>query len=272
MESVIVLGLGEVGRPLYEIIRSSGLYRVCGYDIRKDVSPCEFKDLPDDPDYIHVTYPYSKDFVDNTLSYINMLRPKKIIIHSTVAPGTTRAIYEKTGVPTAYSPVRGKHPNLKRHMMFWPKWVSAYPSEKISLFADHLSKIGFVVKIAKNPETLELAKLFETAYRALMIAAWQEIHRLSRRYKADLTDIAEFIAEVHEVLKDRPVFYPDYIGGHCLIPNTEILDSIDPDTIWRFILESNRRRLEEIKEEDIKKEIEELKKISSKLIPTWYFT
>jgi hypothetical protein len=105
-----------------------------------------------------------------------------------------------------------------------------------------------------------------------MIVAWQEIHRLSRRYKADLTDIAEFIAEVHEVLKDRPVFYPGYIGGHCLIPNTEILDSIDPDTIWRFILESNRRRLEEIKEEDIKKEIEELKKISSKLIPTWYFT
>jgi len=35
MESVIVLGLGEVGRPLYGIIRSSGLYRVYGCDIKK---------------------------------------------------------------------------------------------------------------------------------------------------------------------------------------------------------------------------------------------
>ena len=38
MESVIVLGLGEVGRLLYEIIRSSGLYKICGYDIRKDAA------------------------------------------------------------------------------------------------------------------------------------------------------------------------------------------------------------------------------------------
>jgi saccharopine dehydrogenase-like NADP-dependent oxidoreductase len=35
MESVIVLGLGEVGRPLYGIIRSSSLYRVYGCDIIK---------------------------------------------------------------------------------------------------------------------------------------------------------------------------------------------------------------------------------------------
>jgi len=35
MESVIVLGLGEVGRPLYEIIRSSGLYKYAAMILEK---------------------------------------------------------------------------------------------------------------------------------------------------------------------------------------------------------------------------------------------
>jgi hypothetical protein len=46
-----------------------------------------------------------------------------------------------------------------------------------------------------------------------------------------MSGIVEFIAEVHEVLDEKPVFYPDYIEGHCLIPNTKILDSIDPGSV-----------------------------------------
>lgn len=34
-----------------------------------------------------------------------------------------------------------------------------------------------------------------------------------------MSGIAEFIAEVHEVLGEKPVFYPDYIGGP--LPNTQ---------------------------------------------------
>jgi hypothetical protein len=46
-----------------------------------------------------------------------------------------------------------------------------------------------------------------------------------------MSEIAKFIAKVHEVLGEKPVFYPDYIGGHCLIPNTKMLDSIDPGSV-----------------------------------------
>jgi len=271
METVIVIGLGEVGRPLYEILKASNAYVVYGYDVRSDISPNKLEELPRNVDYLHIAYPYTQRFFEYTMEYFELLKPKKLIIHSTVLPGTTRAIYEKTGMPTAYSPVRGKHPNLKRHMMFWPKWVSAYPLEDVKVFADHLSKAGFKVEIARNPETLELAKLFETVYRAIMIASWQEIHRLALKYNAELAEIAEFIAEVHEVLRDRPVFYPDYIGGHCLIPNTRLLDSIDPNTVWRFVLESNEKRLEELKDEKVKRDVEAVKRISTRLFPAWYF-
>jgi UDP-N-acetyl-D-mannosaminuronate dehydrogenase len=271
METTIVIGLGEVGRPLYEILKSSNTYIVYGYDVRSEISPNKLDELPRDADFLHIAYPYTEHFIEYTRRYVEQLRPKRLTIHSTVLPGTTRLIHEKTGLPTAYSPVRGKHPNLKRHMIFWPKWVSAYPLGDTRIFEEHLVKAGFKVKVAKNPETLELAKLFETAYRAIMIATWQEIHRLSLKYNAELAGIAEFISEVHEVLRDRPVFYPDYIGGHCLIPNTKLLNSIDPNSIWRFVVESNDKRFEELKDEKVRKDLEEVKKISMMLFPKWYF-
>ncbi len=271
MEIVAVIGLGEVGRPLFEILSSYRDYKVYGYDIRADATVHRLEEIPKNVDYLHIAFPYTDKFVNHVLSYVETLKPKRIVIHSTVVPGTTRAVYEKSGVPTAFSPVRGKHPNLKRHMMFWPKWVSAYPLEEIKIFADHLAKAGFKVKVARNPETLELAKIFETVYRALMIAAWHQIHRVATKVGADITEVAEFIAEVHQVLGDRPVYYPDYIGGHCLIPNTELLLKIDPAEIWKFILESNEKRKEELKDEKIRREVEEVKKIAMKLVPAWYF-
>jgi len=271
VKTVVVIGLGEVGKPLYELLRASNVFSVYGYDVRGEVSPYRFEELPRGPDYLHIAYPYSEHFIESTLRYVEVLKPRRVVIHSTVVPGTTKAIYERAKLPVAYSPVRGKHPNLRRHMVFWPKWVSAYPPEEVPVFVDHLSKAGFKVKVAVNPETLELAKLFETAYRAVMIAAWQEVHRLSMRYGASILEVAELIAEVHEVLGDRPVFYPDYIGGHCLIPSTKLLDTIDPGSVWRFVIESNERRVEELKDEKVRREVEELKRIASKLLPTWYF-
>jgi UDP-N-acetyl-D-mannosaminuronate dehydrogenase len=270
METVIVIGLGEVGRPLYEILRSSESFDVYGYDLREDISPHGLGELPRGPDFLHICYPYTEEFIDTVLEYVRILRPKALLIHSTVLPGTTRSIHMKAGIPTGYSPVRGRHPNLKRDMMLWPKWVSSYPLESTQLFAGHSAKAGFKVRVASSPEALELAKLFETAYRAVMIAAWHEIHRLSRTFNASLEEIANFIAEVHEVLGDRPVYYPDHIGGHCLIPNTELLDKIDPESIWGFVLRSNMRRMEELNDDGVKRDVEALRKLCRRLTPSWY--
>ena len=71
--------------------------------------------------------------------------------------------------------------------------------------------------------------------------------------------IAEFIGEVHEVLKDRPIYWPDVIGGHCLIPNTKLLLSEYRSKLLEYILESNEKRIEELKNEELRKEVEKLK-------------
>jgi len=91
------------------------------------------------------------------------------------------------------------------------------------------------------------------------------------KLSAELAEIAEFIVGIHEVLYDRSIFYPDYIGGRYLIPSTRLLDSIDHNTVWRFVLESNEKRLEELKDEKVKRDVEVVRGISARLFPAWYF-
>ena len=270
-ERILIIGLGEVGRPLYEIL-SEKFTDVYGYDSDRSKTIHELKAIPKPIEIMHIAYPYTGgEFIDSTINYIRSFNPRLVIIHSSIPPRTTRLIQSKTNSMIAYSPVRGKHPNLKEHLRFWTKWISAVNQAGIELAKRHLEEAGFKVKVAKDPESLELAKLWETIYRAAMIACWQEIHRISKDLGADIKVIAEFIQEVHEVLGDRPLYYPDVIGGHCLIPNTRILAEIVDSDLLSFILKSNELRSEEIKDPKIAEEVEALKEIWKKLIPRSYY-
>ncbi|MCD6125779.1 MAG: GDP-mannose dehydrogenase [Thaumarchaeota archaeon] len=270
-ERILIIGLGEVGRPLYEIL-SEKFTDVYGYDSDRSKTIHELKAIPKPIEIMHIAYPYTGgEFIDSTINYIRSFNPRLVIIHSSIPPRTTRLIQSKTNSMIAYSPVRGKHPNLKEHLRFWTKWISAVNQAGTELAKRHLEEAGFKVKVAKDPESLELAKLWETIYRAAMIACWQEIHRISKDLGADIKVIAEFIQEVHEVLGDRPLYYPDVIGGHCLIPNTRILAEIVDSDLLSFILKSNELRSEEIKDPKIAEEVEALKEIWKKLIPRSYY-
>jgi UDP-N-acetyl-D-mannosaminuronate dehydrogenase len=265
--------LGQVGRPLYELARSAG-FEVYGFDVDPSRSVDSLDGVPRPVDYLHVAIPFRglEGFVEAVRGYAERVGARAIVVHSTVAPGTTRRLHEATGLPVAYSPVRGRHPRLRSHMLFWPKWVAALPRERLSDFTSHLEAMGFSVKPCTcEPESLELAKLWETAYRAVMIAAWQELHRYARAVGADPTVVAEFVAEVHQVLGDRPVYYPGYIGGHCLIPNVEIMLSLRRSRLLEAVIESNRARAEELRDEKLRDEVERIRKIWEQLTPHWYY-
>jgi len=272
-ESALVVGLGEVGSAIYDILSESGKYNVYGYDIDESKSVNSISEIPVPINFLHIAFPCSnrESFIQASLQYIAKYKPNVVIVHSSVPPLTTRGIQEHSSSPIVYSPVRGKHPFLKKHLRFWPKWISSYIDEGLKLAREHLSSAGFKVKIAPSPVDLEIAKLWETVYRAIMIASWQEIHRICRKFGANLDIVAEFINEVHEVLDDRPVFYPDFIGGHCLIPNTKLLKEVYDSKLFDFILESNDLRLKEVKDPNVKKEIEKVKKIWLNYVPKWYY-
>ena len=118
--------------------------------------------------------------------------------------------------------------------------------------------MGLKVKTLKSCTETELAKLFETTYRAWMIACFQEMHRISKNFKANFDDVVDFLEDTHRVRFDRPIMFPGVIGGHCLIPNTELLMQVYDSEFLRLILESNEKRKEEIKDQTVKEEMEKI--------------
>ncbi|MEM1659909.1 MAG: GDP-mannose dehydrogenase [Candidatus Bathyarchaeia archaeon] len=266
-ERVLVVGLGEVGRPLYELLRESGKFDVYGYDLdenkmREIEQPANF---PEKIDVMHICYPCvdQEQFVNITIDYMNKFKPKLTIINSTVAPGTTQKIYEKTGFLVVHSPIRGMHKSLetmKRDIMFWSKYIGGVKPEATELAKKHFEKLGLKVKILKSPLETELAKLFETIYRAWMIACFQEMHRITRYFGADFNEVVDMIEDIHRVHFNKPLHYPGVIGGHCLIPNTELLLKVYDSEFLRLILKSNEKRKKEIEDENIRNEVEKIKK------------
>jgi hypothetical protein len=54
--------------------------------------------------------------------------------------------------------------------------------------------------------------------------------------------------------------FPGVIGGHCIIPNTELLLRSYDSELLRLILKSNEKRKEEIRDESVKGEVEKVRK------------
>ncbi len=268
---IAIVGLGVVGRALMELAIDKGL-EVYGIDIDPSRTVHRLEDVKKPVEFLHVAFPYSSSFVENVIDYVEKLSPKAVVVHSTVLPGTTRRIFERTRTVTASTPVRGMHHKMRRHLEFWTKWVAVLPIESKAVVLRHLEEMGFRTKLVDEPESLELAKLWETVYRAIMIASWQELHRMAIRFGADIKVVAEFVAEVHEVLKDRPVYYPDVIGGKCLIPNTKLLNSLYRSKLLEFVLESNSVREREIQDPRIKKDVDSLRSIFMRLTNFEYYT
>jgi UDP-N-acetyl-D-mannosaminuronate dehydrogenase len=263
-----VVGLGEIGAALFALLKEEKKgFTVYGLDLdeakMRSIHQEESK-LPSAVETMHVCLPCKTQstFADTVYGYVKRFQPQLAIINSTIPPGTTTKIQEHCKCLVAHSPVRGVHRNpehMKWEMRRWTKYVGGATPEAANAACQHFEKMNLKVKKLKSCAETELAKLFETTYRAWMIACFQEMHRVSRGFGANFDDAVDFLEDTHRVRLDRPVMFPGVIGGHCLIPNTELLlDSYDSEFL-RLILKSNEKRKEEVKDETVRKEAEQVK-------------
>jgi len=167
---VFVIGLGEVGGPLMELIQPH--HEVFGIDIKplEGLPRCEV---------MHICFPYvePEKFVKEALRYIAEHKPRITIINSTVGPGTTRRIAAESRSAVVYSPVRGKHKKMKQDMLHYVKFVGAEDQAAGKIACEHFQSIGMRTRLLSSPEAAELAKVTETTYFGLMIAWAQEVER-----------------------------------------------------------------------------------------------
>ena len=226
--------------------------------------------LPVKVDVLQVCMPCGNPdkFAQIVADYAAQYKPKLVIVNSTVPPGTTLKVAEKCKCQVVHSPARGVH-ITDEHMLWemkrWPKYVGGATPKAGELAKAHFEKLGLTVKVLKSCRETELAKVFETTYRALMIAGFQEMHRIARANGADFNDTVDFLEDTHRQRLDRPIMFPGFIGGHCLIPNTKLLLNCYDSDMLRFILESNEKRAEEMKNPEIKAEAEQVAKRAEKL-------
>jgi UDP-glucose 6-dehydrogenase len=243
LHKILIVGYGEVGRPLFETVR--GVY--------PDVEWLDVveKNVKIKPDIMHITFPEQvhEDFVSSSVGYVERFSPELVLIESTVTPGTTLEIQRKLNrnVLLCHSPVRGNiTEGMKRGLLQYTKFIGPVSEEAGKKASSYYESLGLKTHLCSSPLETELGKLFETTYRGLMMSWFQEIHRICKHFEAQYDQVVEFIGSTEREGKQaRPVFHPGVIGGHCIIPNAEKLRSVYQSRFAEALLESNRKRQQE---------------------------
>ena len=228
-EKVLVIGVGEIGGPLLELVRER--YEAYGLDI-KPTGP-----IPE-CGIMHICFPFDgENFVQHSLRYIEKYRPSLVIVNSTVAPGTTRRIAVESKTDTVNIPVLGKHARMKQEMLQYTKFVGAITKEAGERARQHFASLGIKVKLVSSPEASELAKLTETTYFGVLIAWAQEVERYCKELGANYDEAVSFYEEIPYL--PRVKFFPGMIGGHCVLPNIKILKGMFKSGFLDAIEQSN---------------------------------
>ncbi|AFS79966.1 UDP-glucose/GDP-mannose dehydrogenase [Candidatus Nitrosopumilus koreensis AR1] len=235
--SDIVLGMGEVGETLFGLLNERN-FDCVGIDIES--SKCknysENKTI-ENPEYLHVCLPGElTQFIDITLSWIpKLIGLKAIIIHSTVRPGTTKNIQDKSNIPVLFSPVRGVHRRFLDDIKKYTKFIASDNNEISSEIKLDLQKRFQKVDWMSTTKTGELAKiLVDTSYYGWLINYAQITKMICEKEGIDFDEMWKFADEIHENLGNRPKMYPGIIGGHCVIPNLNLIEYEDLDIIKKI--------------------------------------
>lgn len=234
----LVVGLGEVGGPLRSILAKNDPNL-----IGVDIEPVEV----DQPvGILHICFPFKESgkFQEAVAHYARKYQPEVIVVNSTVVPGTTRALEAHCGVSCVYSPVRGKHTKMVDDLYLYVKFVAGIDAEAAERVRAHFIEAGLQSEAMSTPEALELAKVLETTYFGLLIAWAQEMNRFAVSMNADYLEIGKFFREIAYLPK--VLFQPGIIGGHCVMPNIELLEQLFQSDFFDAMKRSNELRKAEL--------------------------
>lgn len=236
MARSIIIGMGEVGTALHEVL--SSVHKVYQYDL-KDLN----RMLPGGAmDVLHICLPYSDTFVDDVRIYQQRVVPEYTVIHSTVPVGTTRLLHAH------YSPVRGVHPHLAEFMRRGVTYLAPEPTQELR---DYFLEASFQLRSYPTPtlEETEAGKLWSLAAFAWSIMLEKEIHAYCEQRGLDASVVyRDFTHTYNEMYQElgmpnvvRPVLnhVPGPIGGHCVIPACEKLALLDDQRLARVVLNWN---------------------------------
>ena len=240
MKKDVVVGLGEIGLPILKLLSKQN--NVVGYDIDKklmnNVKFTKFQDTQ--TSFLHIAIPVTQKFITNVIALFKKFSPECIVIHSTISPGTTEYLQKKMSIPIIYSATRGVHKSMLRDLKRYTKFfvISSNAPKKqwaASTYSKKMKSCGIKTQKMSKPETSELAKIIcDTSYLGWLINYAQISNTLAQNYKVNYDEMWEFSDEIHKFLGNRPKMYPGFIGGHCVIPNLDLIHNHTLDLIQKL--------------------------------------
>lgn len=232
----IILGMGEVGETIFKLLIERN-FDCIGIDA--DSSKCKnySNNTIENPEYLHVCIPGElKEFSEIVLNWINKIEGVQVIlIHSTVKPGTTKKIQEKCEMPILFSPVRGVHERFLEDMKKYTKFISTDDKQLDLKIKRDLEKRFVKIDWMSTSKTAEFAKiLVDTTYYGWLINYAQITKMICEKENIDFDEMWKFADEIHENLGNRPKMFPGIIGGHCVIPNLNLVKYENLNTIKKI--------------------------------------
>ena len=251
MKKDIVVGIGEIGKPILKLLSKHGV--VVGFDSNPDLMDERkferYESLK--TSFLHIAIPVTGKFINNVLKLYKKFQPECIVIHSTIKPGMTEKLQEKLSIPVIYSATRGVHKrmiyDLKRYTKFFVISANA-PRGKwaTTRYAQSMKRCGVKTKKMSKPETLELAKIIcDTSYLGWLVNYAQLSNVIAIEHGVDYDEMWSFSDEIQEFLGNRPKMYPSFIGGHCVIPNLNLINNESLNIISKM----NNRYAKKLKKE-----------------------
>lgn len=232
----LIIGFGEIGQAVFGVISQ-------GAD---DIKILDRGELPEQyarravrkgytPNVMHICFPYTRHFSEAVRNYIGIYKPEHIIVWSTVAIGTCEEIDPRI----VHSPVEGIHPHLQKSIQISKRWLGANLGAEAQFFCNYFAALGISSSLAANSRTTELLKLRSTSKYGVNILWAQYEQDLCKEFGVEYTSIMQFDQEYNQLyealgkganVKRYVLFPPDgKIGGHCIVPNAEILNAQKPN-------------------------------------------
>lgn len=239
--TVGILGVGEVGSSILSLVREKhkALIREIDEDSIKDQKL----------DVLHVCIPYSENFERIVVENMKRNNPDLTIVESTVPIKTIENIFQVVKKPIAHSPVRGFHSTMVEDLRKFIKFIGAPDPKFAAKTKSYYRSLGVNAQILSSSRATEMGKLLDTTYYALCIAWHQEMERFCKKYNVDfdeaVTSFNKTYNDGYRVSKPhvvRPVLTPGIIGGHCLIPNIDLLKKSVESPFLKVIEQSNDKK------------------------------
>tara|TARA_Y100000310_G_scaffold309351_1_gene353349 strand:- start:2419 stop:3159 length:741 start_codon:yes stop_codon:yes gene_type:complete len=227
MASIGILGFGEIGQSLATVYSKHSNYDILIKDLVRDDGLINIECL-------NICIPYTDSFIDIVISQVKYSKPKFVIIHSTITPGTVEKLSKKLNVDIVHSPIMGVHPNLYDGMITFTKLIGAKDNSTAKKAKQHIESLGIKTHVCFPAVTTELGKILSTTYYGVIIAWHGEMQKMCNEFGANFDDA---ITRFNQIYNEgytklgktnvvRPILYPpkdNKIGGHCVIPNTKLL-------------------------------------------------